>query len=200
MRVLPIAPQQNALQILPRLFVDRGNDRAHDFTGRASFAAPRCRSIYRITHHCCCSNAGYGEGVCWRRTNKLGVYPCRIRWELVGNDQHLMLTFSTSVPVRMIANPLFDDAIANTSVGEKLVLVRHQNTNGVFVVAINAADEAIGVLPPTEPRVAELLAGARYGARATKIVRGRGGQRFQEVVIELSIASGTMHVGGFGDE
>lgn len=104
------------------------------------------------------------------------------------------LLFSTIVPTRIVVAPPFEDAVAKMQVGENVILGQFDRNGTAFIAALSEGQEMIGWLPTADSNVPKLINGAGYRAQVRKIVRGRYGERFEAVILEVTTAAETLDV------
>jgi len=97
-------------------------------------------------------------------------------------------SFTTFVPVRLIAYEPFHDAISETKVGDPATLARVQLEDGERVGVLNQDGRAIGLIPEGDPLTARLLGGERSSATVEKIIPGKGLARYVAVIIHVRTA------------
>lgn len=105
----------------------------------------------------------------------------------------LNFTVSTSVPVRITLHEMILDNVAGLQQGDQLKLATIEAKPGQIYV-LTTGDLLLGTLPPDDPLTGEILAGAGYRCTVNRIIRGRSGQRFKTLVIDIATKAGTIMV------
>lgn len=99
--------------------------------------------------------------------------------------------FLTTVQVQIAVHSAHDEAVAKLSAGAKLKFVRAEEDGATKIGVLSHGPEFIGWLPEEDSVFAKLLSGSAYRAEVERVMHGRGGRRFDKVIVAVSMPAGS---------